>query len=336
MKRGHVIIAAALAGLLLLVATACAPEGATRERPTLPRARCVDVLGPTGADGRGDGSRGNLRPERAARAGGARNGTCFRVATFNVLGANHTAPGGNRPGWERAPVRISRTAALLEGLNVDVVGFQEFQPPQATTFRRLAGSNWQTFPGLKEPSDAPPVNSIAWRTDVWRRVETRVVGVPYFSGVPSMMPYVLLRHVETGQRVWFFNTHNPADVRGDAQQWRDEGFDLEVNLTRRLRRDHPDVPLIVLGDKNDSSRYFCSVAPRAGLQSASGGRVDGPACTPPPDDAIDWIMGTADVTFSGYSKIRDDYVLAISDHPLYLSDVYIPRRRASREGLQSQ
>lgn len=326
MQRGYVIRAAASACLVLvIVAAACSPERAGRERPTLPRASCIDAAVHEVAGGGGDGAGRSGPRQRKARPPGARSGTCFRVATFNVLGANHTAPDGNRPGWERGRVRMRRAAALLDGLNVDVVGFQEFQPPQARTFRRLAGSTWRTFPGLTKRSGAPSVNSIAWRTGVWRLLETRVVGVPYFSGVPSMMPYVLLRHGITGQRVWFFNTHNPADVRGDAQQWRDDGFDVEVNLTRRLRRAYPRVPLIVLGDKNDTDRYFCSVAPRAGLQSASGGRVAGTACTPPPGDAIDWIMGTADVTFRGYSSIEDDYVSAISDHPLYLSDVHIPQ-----------
>lgn len=324
MQRGHVICASALVGLVLLIAAVCWPERADHKRPTLLRAKCVDADGRTVADGGGVGARRTSPSARAERSVDARVGACFRVATFNVLGADHTAPGGNRTGWDSGAVRMRRAAALLEGLHVDVVGFQEFQPPQARTFRRVTGAAWQTFPGLRKRSGAPSVNSIAWRTDVWRPVETRALGVPYFAGVPSRMPYVLLRHVETGRRVWFFNTHNPADVRGNAQRWRDEGFDLEVRLTRRLRHNYPGVPLIVLGDKNDTDRYFCSVSHRAGLQSASGGRIDGSTCTPPSDAGIDWIMGTPDVTFTGYSRIWDSYVSAISDHALYLSDARIP------------
>ena len=140
------------------------------------------------------------------------------------------------------------------------------------------------------------------------------------------MPYVLLRHVETRQRVWFFNTHNPADVRGDARAWRDQGFDLEVRLAHRLRNSCPGVPLIFLGAKNETDRNFCSLATRARLHSASGGQSIGSTCIPPSGGAIDWIRGTRDIAFSGYSRVWNGYVSTISDHALYLSHVFVPQK----------
>jgi len=250
--------------------------------------------------------------------------TSFRVGNFNVLGADHTAPGGKRKGWESGVVRMDRVVSLLQQNSLDVVGFQEFQPPQALRFQELMGTSWQTYPGLDNPA-GPSVNSIGWRTDVWTLLEARTIPIPYFDGVPSRMPAVLLQNIDTGRRVWFFNTHNPADVRGPAQQWRNTGFAMEVALANELRAAYPDAPFISLGDKNErGSDYYCAVAPGANMWSASGGYVDGTKCQPPSDGAIDWIMGTRDVFFNGYTRVWNDFVSRTSDHPLYYANAVVP------------
>ena len=249
--------------------------------------------------------------------------TFFRAATFNVLGADHTAPGGNRKGWDSGVVRMDRVVTLVKDKDLDVVGFQEFQPPQAARFQELMGTTWQTYPGLNSAA-GPSVNSIGWRTDTWQLLEARTLPVPYFDGVPSRMPYVLLQNVDTGRRVWFFNTHNPADVRGPAQQWRDAGFAMEVSLANQLRASYPDAPFISFGDKNDRARYYCAVAPGADMWSASGGYVDGDTCAAPTGGAIDWIMGTKDAFFNGYTRVWNDFVSKTSDHPLYHANVVVP------------
>jgi hypothetical protein len=185
------------------------------------------------------------------------------------------------------------------------------------------GTSWQTYPGLNNPA-GPSVNSIGWNTGVWTLLEARTIPIPYFDGVPSRMPAVLLQNVETGRRVWFFNTHNPADVRGPAQAYRDAGFAMEVALANELRAAYPDAPFISLGDKNERGSYYCKVAPGSGMWSASGGYVDGSTCQPPAGGAIDWIMGTKDVFFNGYTRVWNDYVSKTSDHPLYYSNAVVP------------
>ena len=249
--------------------------------------------------------------------------TSFRVGTFNVLGADHTAPGGNRKGWDSGVVRMDRVVSILASRDLDVVGFQEFQPPQAARFQELMGTSWQTYPGL-DTTAGPSVNSIGWSTEVWTLLEARTLPIPYFSGAPSRMPAVLLQNQDTGRRVWFFNTHNPADVRGPAQQWRDAGFAMEVALANELRVTHPDAPFISLGDKNDRERYYCSVAAPGDLWSASGGYADASTCSAPKGGAIDWIMGSKNVFFNGYTRYWNDYVSQTSDHPLYDANVVVP------------
>lgn len=275
----------------------------------------------TGSEPSVTGERSTARTATATQSIPA---TSFRASTFNVLGADHTAPGGKRKGWDPGIVRMERVVQLLVNNDIDVVGFQEFQPPQAVRFQELVGSGWSVYPGVDTSTGAPSVNSIAWRTDTWTLVEANTLPVPYFSGAPSRMPYVLLQNLETGRQAWFFNTHNPANVRGNAQVWRDQGFAMEVALANQLRASHPDAAFLSFGDKNESSRYYCAVAPAANMWSASGGYVDGATCSPPKGRTIDWIMGTKDVFFNGYTRLNNSFVKKTSDHPLYFANAVIP------------
>ena len=70
------------------------------------------------------------------------------------------------------------------------------------------------------PSSTNPrcPNSIAWRKANWSLVSATTVKIPYFDGKMLRKPLVLLRNVQTGQLAYFFNTHNPANARGPAQE----------------------------------------------------------------------------------------------------------------------
>jgi hypothetical protein len=299
-RLGAIAAALAVAATLASATTSTSPSGAS---PVVPAARAMNASASTVVQ--------------------TTPATFFRPASFNVLGADHTAPGGNRKGWESGVVRMERVVTIVGQQDVDVVGFQEFQPPQAQRFAELTGTSWQTYPGLNNPA-GPSVNSIGWRTDTWQLLEARTIPIPYFDGVPSRMPAVLLGNLETGRRVWFFNTHNPADTRGPAQQWRDAGFAMEVALANELRTNYPDAPFISFGDKNERDRYYCAVAPGADMWSASGGYTDGTTCQPPGGGAIDWIMGTKQVYFNSYQRLWNDFVSKTSDHPLYSANAVIP------------
>ncbi|MCF6379805.1 alkaline phosphatase family protein [Nocardioides KLBMP 9356] len=316
----------AISAALAVAATVAVASGSDPVGPAAPAA-ATTVASPTATPTTSSTSTTTAAPRQAAlTVPQTTPATFFRPATFNVLGADHTAPGGNRKGWDSGVVRIERVVQIIQQNSVDVVGFQEFQPPQALRFQELTGTSWQTYPGANNAA-GPSVNSIAWRTDVWQLLESRTLPIPYFDGVPSRMPAVLLQNIETGRRVWFFNTHNPADVRGPAQQWRDAGFAMEAALANELRTTYPDAPFISFGDKNDRARYYCSVAPVADMWSASGGYVDGGTCSAPTGGAIDWIMGTKNVFFNGYTRYWNDFVAQTSDHPLYYANAVVPASR---------
>ncbi|MEZ5096666.1 MAG: hypothetical protein R2731_11455 [Nocardioides sp.] len=108
--------------------------------------------------------------ERAAAA-------ASRVASFNLLGAGHTKPGGDRPGWASGRKRMTWAVRLIAEHNLQVVGFQEMQTEQYDRWRELQPkSEWGIYPGKKLTS-AAMANSIAWRKDVWRKVEVRSVPI---------------------------------------------------------------------------------------------------------------------------------------------------------------
>ena len=248
-----------------------------------------------------------------------------RVATFNILGWSHTVPGGDRPGYASGEQRAAWVMKILGKKDLDVVGFQELQTQQFKVMRNIAGDTWEFYPGDQSTAFAMH-NSLGWRTDKWQAVEKYLLPIPYFRGKMVPMPYVLLRHVETGRLVWFANFHNPADTkyRPSQEKWRDQAMALQIALANRLWES--GLPLIITGDMNEKAEYFCGMTTLAPMRSASGGSWGDDACAPPPDLRIDWIFGSNFVEFSGYRVARAKLIRKTSDHPLIYADVNFPTR----------
>lgn len=238
-----------------------------------------------------------------------------RVATFNVLGASHTAPGGNSSNHLDAATRMKWTVQALAEHRIDIVGMQEFEPVQESTFMDLTTGSWDHLPESHgRPGSA---NVVAWRTDRWMSVAAARLPIPYFHGHPVQMPYVLLEN-PAGQRVWVISVHNPADTRGPAQQWRDAAVRAEADLVAQLSAD--GTPVVLTGDMNERARFFCAITAAVAVHAANGGEAD-PRCRPPVPMGIDWIVGTADVTFSNYQSTRQALIGRASDHPLVSTDI---------------
>ena len=242
----------------------------------------------------------------------------FRVSSFNVLGASHTAKGGRHGNFGPGASRMRMAASLLSSSGVSVAGLQELQAPQLGAFRS-ASPGWGIYPGALI-SRGSMANSIVWRGDVWALVESHTIAIPYFGGRQVPMPYVLLRHLATGNTVWFANFHNPADTHGPAQRWRDQAVTRQIGLARTLRAN--GTPVVMTGDMNDRERYFCPMTTTGQMHSASGGSVGAP-CAPPARMNVDWIMGSSAVTFANYTNIAGGVVARISDHPFFWADATV-------------
>jgi hypothetical protein len=249
--------------------------------------------------------------------------TIFRLSSFNLLGAGHTGPGGDRPGWASGSKRMEWAVQILEQNSIDVVGFQEMQPSQYSTFDELAGQQYGIFPG-DQMTTAAMANSIAWRQDQFTLLRTETIQIPYFKGNLIRMPYVLLQDKETGQQAWFFNTHNPADAHGPAQKWRDKAVKKEIDLVNGLREQYPDIPVFVTGDMNDREKFFCPITSRTELLAANGGSTADGTCTMPTPSRVDWVLGTSDMSFTGYLALKDELVAKTTDHFVIYADANIP------------
>lgn len=249
----------------------------------------------------------------------------FTVASFNVLGHSHTVPGGNRPGWAPSSVRMGWAVASLHGHGIDVVGLQEFQAPQLHNFNGRAGGTYEVWPGLAVGHDGVE-NSLAWRRSMFRAVERHVIGVPYFGGRPKQMPYALLEHVATGQRLWVANFHNPATTKshGNNVRWRRAATAVQIGLANRLATSGH--PVFFTGDFNERAEYFCPLTMNTTLKAANGGSTGSP-CQPPPRMLVDWIFGSDEVTFSSYRVDLSPHVRRTTDHPLVVAEATVPGYR---------
>ena len=247
------------------------------------------------------------------------DGDAFTIATFNTLGTSHTRPGrSEHPGLATGPVRTRGVVQILNRYDVDVVGLQEFQRPQAAAFAQLAGSTYETWHPGRDTE-----NSIAWRRSRWRLVAATSVAIPYFNGHLRQMPVVRLRDRLSGRDITFLNVHNPADTGRFRNQgrWRSAAVTKEIALVRSLSESGS--PVIMVGDLNDRRDAYRRLNSAAGL--VASGVVAGSPFPQPGRAGIDWIMGSSRIQFSGHTRDRGPVVRATTDHPVLLAQARVVR-----------
>lgn len=248
----------------------------------------------------------------------------FTVASFNILGDSHSGPGGYAARYASGATRMGWTVGLLGARGVDVIGMQEVQPSQALAFLRRAG-DFAMYPGPGS-SLRYRQNVVAWRTSMFELVEARPNLTPYLNGNQVSMPVVKLRHRASGQEVYVISVHNAASIArtGNNDRWRNAAMRQQVQLTSRLLA--TGTPVIMTGDMNSRTPYFCAYT-RSGQMKAAAGGSTGARCQPPSakQAGIDWIFGSRDIGFSGYAKLKSSVVGRISDHPFIVAEALIRR-----------
>ena len=241
------------------------------------------------------------------------------MASFNVLGASHTAPGGNKKGWAPASRRMVWAVQLLRGLRPDLIGFQELEVPQHRDFARLTHGRFGVFPGADRQRGSVR-NSIAWDRSTWQLVRADSIPVPYFHGKRVLMPFVRLQHRSSGREVYVINIHNPATTRrwGDNERWRDLANAIEIRLVNRLRAT-TGLPVLLMGDFNERQEAFCRTTAQTNMQAANGGSSGAGPCRPPATAGIDWIFGSPGIRFSNYTRHQTGLVRQTTDHPVVVT-----------------
>ncbi|MFT4288667.1 hypothetical protein [Nocardioides sp.] len=261
--------------------------------------------------------------------------TRVRISTFNVLGYGHTMNGER--GFADGRTRQLMANQLIRANNLEIVGFQEMEPPQINAFKEEMGASYDLWPAYDYQGSAAVnvrANSIAWRKDEWTAIEKTYYDAPYFKGVNVPKPIVLLQNNLTGQQLYVTNTHNPANTFGNAQSLRNQSVDIQAKKFEELRALHPGVPIVFTGDMNDRKNFYCRFTAKSSLRAANGGVRTSSSCQLPTSPQIDWIMGTTDINWSGYQQLRTPYIKKTTDHPLIWADATIKPVAAQAAGIQ--
>jgi hypothetical protein len=215
----------------------------------------------------------------------------FEIASSNVLGSQHTAGrGGYAPGTARAAM----TSSLLTSRGVDVGGMQEVQGDQLGVFlNRMPGYSFWPAGSLGNNGERL---QIYWRASRFALMDQGSVTY-VFSSQHIPLPYVLLRDRASGAEFYVITAHNSP---GGLEAQRDIATGTEIALIRRLMA--TGRPVLITGDMNEHTEFFCKVAMATGMVAANGGSGAGGCRLPPAPLRVDWIMGGHDVSFSGYRQ----------------------------------
>jgi endonuclease/exonuclease/phosphatase family metal-dependent hydrolase len=237
--------------------------------------------------------------------------TGFKVASFNLLGASHTAKSSRFATYRS---RLNRAVILMNRGKLDVIGTQEFQ--ETTQFDYFVAKGYTNTFGAYYWNPAGKArdteNAILWRKSKMEFVSGSTFDIPYFSGNTRHVPAVLLREKSSGRTAYFLNVHNPANVRGNAAGWRAKAIKIERAKIIELRK--TGRPVIITGDFNDRQKAFCPLT--AYKLTISPNSVPSNSCVYPKQTSIDWIFAAGQARFSSY--LRDTYSQRanISDHPI--------------------
>jgi hypothetical protein len=259
----------------------------------------------------------NIEAVRAACANTATLGSAgatFDIGTLNWRGASHYKKNphpGERPYSQRVPNMVAKIGAS----GASLIGFQEFESPQARAFLNATHGAWDIVRG-RAHGQPDSRDSIAYQPAVWKVGVVRYVSIEY-GGPVVQIP--LVRFISTSDlgSIWVLNTHNPANAVNGTDAMRDAAVRAEAEALRQLQTTEPNAPRFLAGDLNDRARFkrlFLSLA-GPGWSSAN-----------PADTQIDWIMGGPGVSFSGtvVDQSTNDRAHNYTDHPFVHTTAQVP------------
>ena len=232
---------------------------------------------------------------KAAEKAAAVQPFTFRISSFNVLGTQHTAPGGAAQEYAPGRIRADWAADLVAAYGASVVGMQEVQVDQLDAIGRATAGRFAFYPGVELGGKGVP-QSLMWDTTIWTLTWKSSITIP-FMDTQRPQPIVRLQNIATGREIYVMNVHNsPRDAKG--REWeRDRAMAIEIAAIKELRKDN--LPVFVTGDFNEHAEAYCKITGATDLEAANGGTNSGGTCKPPKPDA-----GGLDLRLAGRGVLR--------------------------------
>jgi endonuclease/exonuclease/phosphatase family metal-dependent hydrolase len=234
----------------------------------------------------------------------------FLIASFNVLGASHTARSKK---YATGNARIVRATSMLNARHIDVVGTQEFQETQFDYWVKRGNLNtWGAFYWDPAGKKRDTENAILYRKSTIELISGETIDVPYFNGNIRHMPVAYFRERATGRTFYVMNTHNPANTKGNAAGYRARAINIEKAKMIDLRASGR--PVLFTGDFNDRQKAFCPLTQNK--LSISPNSIPSNTCAYPKPSSIDWIFAAGQVRFTSFGRDTYPQAARISDHPI--------------------
>lgn len=222
----------------------------------------------------------------------------FKIGTYNILASNLAPRGVERAG---------QSAGLITSRGLDVIGLQEVQPDQQGVLSaNMPGYDFFPLDAVGGQAYRKP---IAWRTSMFDFVDGGAIFYTYVSMSDIPMPWVRLKHKETGAEFYVIDIHQSP---GGLEAERDRSAGVATGLIQELRQS--GLPVFIVGDMNEHSEFFCRVGGATGMVGANGGSASSSGCQLPPEPLrVDWIMGVG-ASFSDYVQDGASIESGASDH----------------------
>jgi alpha-tubulin suppressor-like RCC1 family protein/endonuclease/exonuclease/phosphatase family metal-dependent hydrolase len=277
------------------------------ERSDLPSDRYLDHATPAQVARAGLASRPSVTAQSWRTSERRIASEPFTIMTINMLGSQHTAPGGDEPNMAPGRIRAEWASTYVGMRGASLVGMQEPQPDQIVALDSATRHQFAFYPGNSLGYAGAP-QSVMWNRAVWKQTWHSSISIPFTSGWRPQ-PIVKLQQRATGAEVYWINVHFSA--RRANQDDRDKAMKILLKAIGQLKGDH--LPILLTGDFNEIAPAFCSITGKTPLVAATGGsNIDG-RCILPKGARIDWIFGSRG-TFSGALMDRSAQVRRTTDH----------------------
>lgn len=243
------------------------------------------------------------------------------VTSFNILGSQHTRPGGGVPHFGPGRIRTEWAADVLRGMGADIVSFQEIQHDQFLQLRTALGDTYSFYPENTTRNPKVVWQAVMWRSSEWELVEAKDIWVPVI-GKTRPNPFLKLRNKATGRMIWVMNIHNSSKKTPERQRERNAAMKIELDHIKAQRAKR--FPVLFMGDFNEKEVAFCKVTGQTDLEAVNGGSYVGRKCTPPRGMHIDWIFGAPAFRPRGHDYLRSPLTNRITDHTVLTGQYSYP------------